>query len=333
MESPAVVLARAIARHWPDSLQEPKNRALVMGLAWRGLRSYFDTPWFVGLLEGGKGKGYPTALRQAVIEGNLESVLDEHLWYLGTKAASWPERLKDLETALRIRASRVLFHELGDSKQVFSLRCHAAVALTEARTRTQMPEALTSEDLGVADRPEDVRKAFNSPFWPHVLVTTSVGQEGLDFHPWCRTLLHWDLCGGPIDLEQREGRINRYAGLSIRRAIANRLAQGMQLPGRLASPWHKLAQLADEQLSDSTGLSPWWVAPGAQTKRFYFSTPGSELQFRAASLAWERAHYRLVLGMPDQADLLASVAATGTLDEKSLREACLDLAAINLKND
>ncbi len=332
MESPAVVLGRAIARHWPEALEGAENRTLVMGLAWRGLRNYFDTPWFVGMLEGGKGKGYPTALRQAVIDGNLESVLDEHLWYLSTKAASWPERLKDLETALRIRASRVLLHELGDSDQVFSLRCHAAVALTEARTRAQLPDALISEDMGVADRPEDVRKAFNSPFWPHVLVTTSVGQEGLDFHPWCRTLLHWDLCGGPIDLEQREGRINRYAGLAIRRAIAARLAPEMQMPAGLTSPWRKLAQVADEQLSDATGLSPWWVAPGAQTKRFYFNTPGSELQFRAASLSWERAHYRLVLGMPDQADLLASVATSGALDEKVLREACLDLAAINVES-
>ncbi|MBV5324700.1 MAG: hypothetical protein J0626_05215, partial [Rhodospirillaceae bacterium] len=58
-------------------------------------------------------------------------------------------------------------------------------------------------------RTEDMRRAFNTPFWPHVLTTTSLGQEGLDFHVWCKQLLHWDLCASPLDLEQREGRIQR----------------------------------------------------------------------------------------------------------------------------
>ena len=34
-------------------------------------------------------------------------------------------------------------------------------------------------------RTDELRKAFNTPFWPYVLATTSVGQEGLDFHAWC----------------------------------------------------------------------------------------------------------------------------------------------------
>ena len=57
-----------------------------------------------------------------------------------------------------------------------------------------------------------------------MLVTTSIGEEGLDFHPWCRTLAHWDLCSEPVALEQREGRISRFAGLSIRRTIVSQLA-------------------------------------------------------------------------------------------------------------
>ena len=64
-----------------------------------------------------------------------------------------------------------------------------------------------------------VREAFNSPFWPFVLTTTSVGQEGLDFHLYCRDIVHWNLPSNPVDLEQREGRTDRYDGLSIRRNI------------------------------------------------------------------------------------------------------------------
>ena len=44
-----------------------------------------------------------------------------------------------------------------------------------------------------ATRKERVRAAFNSPFWPFVLVSTSVGQEGLDFHHYCHAITHWNL--------------------------------------------------------------------------------------------------------------------------------------------
>jgi Helicase conserved C-terminal domain len=59
-------------------------------------------------------------------------------------------------------------------------------------------------------RKEAVRAVFNSPFWPFVLATTSIGQEGLDFHPYCHAVVHWNLPSNPVDLEQREGRVHRY---------------------------------------------------------------------------------------------------------------------------
>src|SRR5690606_1012387 len=71
-----------------------------------------------------------------------------------------------------------------------------------------------------------VRDAFNSPFWPFVLATTSVGQEGLDFHFYCHAVVHWDLPANPVDLEQREGRIHRYKGHAIRKNVA--LAYGKE---------------------------------------------------------------------------------------------------------
>ena len=42
------------------------------------------------------------------------------------------------------------------------------------------------EEAGSASRRKSVQAAFNSPFWPFVLVSTSVGQEGLDFLGWLR---------------------------------------------------------------------------------------------------------------------------------------------------
>ena len=66
-----------------------------------------------------------------------------------------------------------------------------------------------------------MRAAFNSPFWPFVLVSTSVGQEGLDFHHYCHAITHWNLPSNPVDLEQREGRIHRYKGHAVRKNVAD----------------------------------------------------------------------------------------------------------------
>jgi len=62
-----------------------------------------------------------------------------------------------------------------------------------------------------------VRAAFNSPFWPFVLATTSIGQEGLDFHWWSHAVVHWNIPANAVDFEQREGRVFRYGGHAVPR--------------------------------------------------------------------------------------------------------------------
>jgi superfamily II DNA/RNA helicase len=63
---------------------------------------------------------------------------------------------------------------------------------------------------------------FNSPFFPEVLVASSVMAEGVDVHRFCRYVIHHDLCWNPSTLEQRTGRIDRigakveWSGLAIR---------------------------------------------------------------------------------------------------------------------
>ena len=226
LDSPGVVLARALQRHWPEAMSTPENLGALAALCWRGLRSYFDAPWFAASLADGRDEFFPDAIRRAVVEGNLEAVLDEHFWFLAKAGAGdWKERLIELEGALRLRASNVVLHESGPGSEPMRLRCHAAVPLNEVRVgggrgAEPIPDLETAQDERPL-RPDEVRRAFNTPFWPHVLITTSIGQEGLDFHSWCRALAHWDLCPGPVALEQREGRIDRFAGLSVRRAIVD----------------------------------------------------------------------------------------------------------------
>jgi len=99
----------------------------------------------------------------------------------------------------------------GNKEKGTAIRSHFAVAFTKGDGKEKD-----------ADRKKSVRNSFNSPFRPFVLASTSIGQEGLDFHNYCRRIVHWNLPSNPIDLEQREGRINRFECLAIRQNIAKR---------------------------------------------------------------------------------------------------------------
>ena len=112
-----------------------------------------------------------------------------------------------------------------------------------------------------------VRAAFNSPFRPFVLTSTSIGQEGLDFHPWCHRLVHWNLPGNPVDFEQREGRIHRYKGHAVRRNVAGSHAGDAFASWRAGEGkdiWKLIFDLADSAARDveKSDLVPHWIAPG-----------------------------------------------------------------------
>jgi len=50
---------------------------------------------------------------------------------------------------------------------------------------------------------------FNTPFYPEILIASSVMAEGVDLHMNCRFVIHHDLCWNPSTLEQRTGRVDR----------------------------------------------------------------------------------------------------------------------------
>jgi hypothetical protein len=156
-----------------------------------------------------------------------------------------------------------------------------------------------------------VREAFNSPFWPFVLATTSVGQEGLDFHLYCRDVVHWNLPSNPVDLEQREGRINRRDCLAIRESIARDWPLAEVVNGR--NPWITLfdnIQRSDDVQLCNHGLFPHWVyecRDPEQTVRIrrhvpFFSTSRDAIKYER--LKTGLALYRLVFGQINQEDLL-----------------------------
>ncbi|SFA56445.1 Helicase conserved C-terminal domain-containing protein [Rhodococcoides kroppenstedtii] len=57
--------------------------------------------------------------------------------------------------------------------------------------------------------------SFNSPFFPDVLVASSIMAEGVDLHTACRHVIHHDLDWNPATLEQRTGRLDRLGSAAI----------------------------------------------------------------------------------------------------------------------
>jgi hypothetical protein len=208
----------------------------------------------------------------------------------------------------------------GNKADTFSVRCHVAMPFVQSRVASL-------EEGEKPIRADELRRAFNTPFWPYVLATTSVGQEGLDFHSWCDTLVHWDLCRNPVDLEQREGRIQRFGGLSVRRAIAREVAsQAMASRAKGESPWSRIAELADSKMSDESGLAPWWVCPAGNVSRYVFRVPTSEERNWLHWMREQRLLYRLALGQPNQEDLLEILSRKAGIDVSSVRQAVINLS-------
>jgi len=65
----------------------------------------------------------------------------------------------------------------------------------------------------------------------------------------------------PIDLEQREGRINRYKGMVIRQELAHKYASQLALNGDTQDLWAELFAIADREERAKRGkceLVPYW---------------------------------------------------------------------------
>lgn len=159
-------------------------------------------------------------------------------------------------------------------------------------------------------RKESVRAAFNSPFWPFVLVSTTIGQEGLDFHHYCHSVTHWNLPSNPVDLEQREGRIHRYKGHAVRKNVAAAFA-AEALACSDPDAWEKVFELGRAgRPMDKNDLVPYWIFAGnAKIERHVPRLPFSREVERLDGLRRALAIYRMVFGQSRQEDLIAYLLA------------------------
>ena len=322
--APGVVIGRSLRRHWSDAVSKD-GFAKTLAASWKGFRSYIDQRWFYSQLSK-KDEKYRSTLLRIIVDGNLEAVLDEHLWMISqARSTNGSELADELRKGLTLRNGLFHLHPLGEPETKvaeFSLRCHVAMPFVQTKG-TVVGDQSREKPI----RADELRRAFNTPFWPYVLATTSVGQEGLDFHTWCDTLIHWDLCHNPVDLEQREGRIQRFGGLAIRRAIWEQVRDSENGHcGTSGSPWSRIAAIADAELSDKSGLSPWWVCKGGNVTRYVFDVPTSEQNHWLDWMKNQRLLYRMVLGQPNQEDLIQLIAERAGPDLDAVRRAAVNLS-------
>ncbi len=246
--------------------------------------------------------------------GNLQSVLDEYVHVLreslGLLSGGLEERAaKVAEAMCQALALRTAVSQ-ADRVEPNALR-RGEIPKVRMRTRYALQFGSNETEDGTDTRPQQVREAFNSPFWPFVLTTTSIGQEGLDFHCYCHAVCHWNLPANPVDLEQREGRVHRYKGHAIRKNLAEHY--GLPAVSKAASdPWEVLFQRAVHDRGEGEpDLTPYWIYTEgkARIERHVPALPLSRDQERLALLRRALGAYRLLFGQSRQEELLAYLAA------------------------
>ena len=309
---PATSALRALTRaSGPGASASLAARDAAARIAW-SFRTLFNVPEATYLIRGER-PGDDTPYWRQVVDycavGNLQAVLDEYVHTLrdleGLFAAgeeeAWDTLARAVSGALSLRTGAPRVDEVRAGNETARIEHH------RMRNHFAMRFGAQESDDGKAGAREgQVRQAFNSPFWPFVLASTSVGQEGLDFHAYCHSVMHWNLPSNPVDLEQREGRVHRYKGLAVRKNVAAKHGPDV-LGGPSTDIWSALFEVASEQASNEGGLVPYWLFPlpdGAHIERHVPALPLSQDASHLQALKRSLAVYRMVFGQPKQDDLM-----------------------------
>ena len=320
LASPAVVALRSLLRfsklhHIQRSGEWLLSSAARIAMGFRYLFNLPESMTLVRSLRPSDDSRYWESVLDYCVEGNLQSVMDEYVHILRESLGliAWepreaiPKIAEEIQSAVSVRTVNLEFDEIFHNSlkgrmdlSRRSIRCRFALRFGDARSEEERTEV----------RKDHVRSAFNSPFRPFVLATTSIGQEGLDFHQYCHDIYHWNLPANPVDLEQREGRIHRYKGHMIRRNVARAhpLSALKTFDLKLQDPWEVMFRLAlQNRQHGQNDLVPYWVYDiqgGCGLRRHVPMFPLSRDREHLESLSKTLFAYRVVLGQPRQEDLM-----------------------------
>lgn len=295
--SPAVVLHKSIGEVSFSVYEAYKRTDKTLEDVIEGLTSIFNLRQSVGIMSKlyGDEEDYYIRVLKYCVDGNLQSVIDEFVHMIDETKQNKSDIAQSIyESFVGVSTLEIdtteYYRDL--SKKRRRLRTHYALAFTNKKV-----------DEKNVSRAINIRQSFNSPFRPFVLSTTSIGQEGLDFHWYCRKIMHWNVPSNPQDMEQREGRINRYKCLAIRRNIASKYQNTYE--------WSEMFEQAHNELSGALGgLIPYWCIPVEKFEQpemierivpMYPLSSDREYYNRMNSVL---SLYRLTMGQPRQEELL-----------------------------
>jgi hypothetical protein len=317
LASPAVCALRALRRVAPELRPDDPRMLNAAARVAGGFRTLFNLPETSGLLRASdQDTRYWRRVLDHGLQGNLQAVLDEYAHNLheslGLTDRSAVEKVEGISEAmaeaLSLRTSHVKAEEIKVRRVSGKLKTESFNVRT--RFALRFGEDIRDENDAVLARAGTVRQAFNSPFRPFILATTSVGQEGLDFHPYCHAVYHWNLPSNPVDMEQREGRVHRYKGHAVRKNVARTFGlEGLREHWRDGDPWEVLfRRAAAGEPAKSNDLIPYWIYEtngGARVERRVPMLPCSREHGQLRRLKRSLSVYRLAFGQPRQEDLLA----------------------------
>ena len=335
--SPAVCALRAFSRvaGEDDASIDQEVRDGAGQLAW-AFRNLFNLPEVIALVRStNRDEPYWLRVLEHCAAGGLQAVLDEYAHVLreslGLLDASHAEIAAgisaEMRDALSLRTATLAVDDLLTNEEGGpELRSHRMRARFAVRFGAE-----EDEERGKRSRADLVRAAFNSPFWPFVLASTTVGQEGLDFHQYCHAVVHWNLPSNPVDLEQREGRVHRYKGHAVRKNLVLNHRESA-LAAEQGDPWARLFDAAGKARSNgSSDVVPYWIYPvegGARIQRYVPALPLSRDVARLQTLRRALVTYRMVFGQPRQdelLDFLLAHMADGT-EDRTAAELRIDLS-------
>jgi hypothetical protein len=315
---PGTTALRAVLRVTGDSANDSVAVQNAAGQIAHGLRSLFNQPEVTGSLQrADEDETYWRRVLEYAGRGCLSAVLDEYA-HVALEADSLAGKPIDqaaaglaarMASALTLQTATLRADHVTEDSETRLLRIDDHLGF---RTAFAVRYGARGEEGVAADRNEKLQTAFNSPFWPIVLCTTSVGQEGLDFHPYCHSVVHWNLPSNPVDLEQREGRVHRYKGHAVRKNVAAKHRDAAFGRAGNSDPWACMFQSAREDASADDDLVPYWIYTvdgGAQIERHVPMLPLSRDSARKSALQRALAVYRMAFGQSRQEDLVAFLAA------------------------